>query len=164
MTNKNVSFLDYTIATFLGAGFFPKIPGTFASIIAIIPLLFIPFSLKFITIFSLIILFFFISIPSIKKIEHKHGSDASIIVIDEILGMWLIYLSPFIPITWISIILGLVLFRFFDIIKPGIIGKLNNKEGALYVLLDDITAGLFSAIILHSFYLIYRFVFLIYFF
>ncbi len=162
MLNKKVSYIYYIIATFFGVGFLPKAPGTFASIIALIPLLFIPFSLKFFILTISILIITFISIPIINYIEQQHGSDAQIIVIDEVIGILIIYISPIIPITTLSLIIGLILFRIFDISKPWIIGKLNKKKGAMYVILDDIIAGIFSAIILHIFYFIYRFIFLIY--
>ncbi len=155
--------IDYLVTTFLGAGFFPKAPGTFASIISFLPILLIPYSYKFFALIIGIILILVFSPQMIKRIELKHGDDASIIVIDEVLGILIVFLSPIIPITLISAILGIGLFRFFDIYKPWIIGKINKKKGAKYVLLDDIFAGIFAAISLHLFYFLYRIGFLLYF-
>jgi len=63
--------------------------------------------------------------------------------------VWLIFCSPIVIFNWINVILGIILFRFFDIVKPWIITKINNRQGAIYVLLDDIIAALFTSIILH---------------
>ena len=149
--------IEYVITTFFGAGFFPKIPGTFASLIAFIPIIFIPNEYRFEILFAAIIIFGIVSIPLISKVEREKGNDSSIIVIDEVIGVWLVFCSPFIPISWFSFILGMILFRCFDILKPSIIGKINKKTGAIYVLLDDILAGIFSLILLHLIYFILKF-------
>ena len=51
-------------------------------------------------------------------------------------------------------IIAFILFRFFDILKPGIIGKAENIDGALGIMLDDWLAGIFSAVILLLFYIL----------
>ncbi len=158
-----MKYVDYIIATVFGAGFFPKAPGTFASIVSLIPLFFIPHSYKFLTLLIGIIIILLCSLPIIERVEKKYGNDASIIVIDETVGIWLVFLSPVIPITLLSATVGLILFRLFDIWKPSIIGKINQKQGAKYVLLDDIIAGIFAGIILNLFYFAYRIVFFMYF-
>jgi len=155
--------LDYLVTTFFGAGFFPKAPGTFASILGFTLILFVPYSYKFYVLSIGIILIVLFSPKMIKQVEAENGNDASIIVIDEILGIFIVFLSPIIPITPLSAILGISLFRFFDIYKPGLIRNLNNKKGAKYVLLDDVFAGIFATILLHLFYFLYRIVFLLYF-
>ena len=149
--------LEYVIATFFGAGYFPKLPGTFASIVAFIPIIFIPNQYRFEILFAAIIIFGVAAIPLIAKVEKEKGNDSSIIVIDEAIGIWIVFCSPFIPITWFSFILGLILFRCFDILKPSIIGKINQKTGAIYVLLDDIVAAIATLILLHLIYFILKF-------
>jgi len=149
--------IEYVVATFFGAGFFPKIPGTFASIVAFIPILLLPDFIRPVVLLTVVILLVFVSLPAIKKVETKHGSDAAIIVIDEVIGIFIIFSSPFIPITWLSFIFGIGLFRLFDILKPSIIGKINKKQGAFYVLLDDISAALIVLILLHFIYFILKF-------
>ena len=148
---------EYIVATFFGAGYFPKFPGTFASIVAFIPIIFIPNQYRFEILFAAIIIIGIIAIPQIAKVEKEKGYDNSIIVIDEVIGIWLVFCSPFIPITWFSFILGMILFRCFDILKPSIIGKINEKDGAIYVLLDDIAAAFATLILLHFVYFILKF-------
>ena len=139
---------EYLITTFFGSGYIPIAPGSFASIIALIPLLLINADFHYL-LFPISVIIAVISIPLIKKVEQEKGNDASIIVIDEVIGVWLIFCSPFIFFDWINVIIGIVLFRFFDIVKPCIINKINKKQGAIYVLLDDIIAAFFTSIVLH---------------
>lgn len=75
--------------------------------------------------------------------EHDFGG----IVWDEIAGflitMWLV------PYSWYTLLLGFVLFRFFDILKPWPIKWIDQKvEGGLGIMLDDVLAGIFAGLIL----------------
>ena len=50
--------------------------------------------------------------------------------------------------NWWTALLALVLFRFFDIVKPLGIRKLDERQGAFWVMADDILAGVYSAVVL----------------
>lgn len=74
-------------------------------------------------------------------------------VIDEIVGVW-IPLSLIIPFEeaghkadslWWAVI-ALVLFRFYDMVKPLGIKRLDRMRGAFYVMADDILGGVYAAI------------------
>ncbi|MBQ0721679.1 MAG: phosphatidylglycerophosphatase A [Cycloclasticus sp.] len=71
---------------------------------------------------------------------HDHGG----IVWDEIAGFLLtLYWVTF---SWQNVLLGFVLFRFFDIVKPWPIGWLDRKvDGGLGIMVDDLVAGLMAA-------------------
>lgn len=140
---------EYLVTTFFGSGYFPIASGTFASVIALVPLLLVDADFHYLF-FPISIIVAIISVPFITKVEKLKGNDSPIIVIDEVIGVWLIFCSPIIIFNWINIILGIVLFRFFDIVKPWIISKINSKQGAIYVLLDDVVAAFFTSIILHT--------------
>jgi phosphatidylglycerophosphatase A len=81
--------------------------------------------------------------------------DPSEVVIDEALGQW-IALLPVIwgaaqagvqpAALWPGWIAAFLLFRVFDIWKPGPVGWADRKEGALGVMLDDVIAGLLAAL------------------
>jgi phosphatidylglycerophosphatase A len=78
--------------------------------------------------------------------------DHPAIVIDELAGMW-IAAYPAIHYTTqnervIFVIAAFILFRFFDILKPFPISYLDkNIKGGLGIVLDDVAAGLFAAVI-----------------
>ena len=87
-----------------------------------------------------------LGIISSTKIEKDYGKDASCIIIDEVVGMWVTYL--FLPAELWVFILGLILFRIFDIVKPLYINRLQHLKGGWGVMLDDIAAAIYSNLIM----------------
>ena len=85
-------------------------------------------------------------------IQHNsEKSDPSEVVIDEVIGQWIAVLPIGFTLTvnefsskelWLVWLWAFVSFRFFDIIKLGLVGWADNLGGALGVLLDDILAGI----------------------
>jgi phosphatidylglycerophosphatase A len=59
------------------------------------------------------------------------------------------------PTTWLTVLLGFVVFRFFDILKPWPIKLLDkNVSGGFGIMVDDVLAGIFSCALIHgAFYL-----------
>jgi phosphatidylglycerophosphatase A len=88
----------YLITTFFGSGYFPKFPGTFASVVALFPMILVNTNFHYLF-FPILIIVAIISIPFIKKVEQEKGNDSPIIVIDEVIGVWLIFCSPIIKFT-----------------------------------------------------------------
>lgn len=65
---------------------------------------------------------------------------------DEFVGFWIV--MPFIPSHPWSLVWGFVLFRFFDIVKPWPISWFDrNVQGGLGIMLDDVVAGLYAALV-----------------
>ncbi len=81
------------------------------------------------------------------------GKDASEIIIDEFTGMLVaLYL---LPATMGYVVSAFLLFRFFDIVKPNPINRLEKLEGGLGVMSDDLLAGVYTNLILQAFRLIF---------
>ena len=83
--------------------------------------------------------------------QNSKKSDPSEVVIDEVIGQWIAVLpigftlnvnEPGVKELWFVWLWAFASFRFFDIIKLGMIGWADNLSGALGVLLDDILAGI----------------------
>ena len=84
----------------------------------------------------------------INKVNKK---DPSEVVVDEFSGQMIATSAA--GISPVFNIIAFILFRLFDILKPGIIGKAENIDGALGIMMDDWLAGIFTAIILFLFFL-----------
>ena len=89
-----------------------------------------------------------------NKVEPYWGEDSSRVVIDEVAGMLITML--FIPHNNYFLFLGLVLFRFFDILKPLGIRKMEGLPGGTGVMMDDVLAGVYSNIVLWFGYLVWH--------
>ena len=74
------------------------------------------------------------------------GKDPARVVIDEVSGMCISLL--FVPVSVKYVISALILFRFFDIVKPLYIRKLEKFPGGWGIMLDDVLAGLYANILL----------------
>jgi phosphatidylglycerophosphatase A len=135
------------IATFFGAGYLPRAPGTFASIAALPLYLFLkrlPLMPYLLVVGALTSIGLVVS----GRMEQEWGKDPSRVVIDEVCGLLVTLISR--PAGFRDIALGTVLFRIFDIFKPPPIGIIDRKlPGGLGIMADDLAAGLVSACILH---------------
>jgi len=141
------------LATGFGVGYFPIAPGTLGTLVAI-PIYYflseIPSPIYEITLVG----FFFLAVWSSENAERFFGKkDDQRIVIDEIMGFLVTML--WIPKTILFIIVGFFLFRFFDILKPFPIRRLEKRlKGGYGVVLDDVLAGIYGSIVLHLIHLV----------
>lgn len=133
------------ITSFLYLGYVPHMPGAMGSLGGLI-VYFVVFkcdilyTLTMLSLFTLGVLF---AGEAEKACKMK---DPSMIVIDEACGMLLaLFLVPF---SIYSVILGFILFRVFDILKPPPARGLEKLTGSLGIMLDDIVAALYANIIL----------------
>lgn len=85
-------------------------------------------------------------------VESIWGKDHNRVVIDEVAGMCITLL--WVPVTPLNILIGLFLFRVFDIGKPLFIKRLEHLPGGWGVMFDDILAGIYANLILQLFLLI----------
>jgi len=92
------------------------------------------------------VLILFTGIWSATMVETHWGKDSSRIVIDEAAGMCISLL--FVPVTWKYLLVGLLLFRFFDIVKPLFIRKMESLPGGWGVMMDDVLAGVYTNLLL----------------
>ena len=136
---------------FLATGFFigtvPFAPGTFGSIIGL-PICFLISRLDILIAVICTILFILFAIwmaAAAEKVLKKR--DAGEIVIDEIAGLIVTFIG--IPFTLKTVIVGFIIFRAFDILKPFPIRFIEKKvAGGPGIVLDDVLAGLYANLIL----------------
>ena len=146
-----------------GSGLSPFIPGTAGTLLAILIFYFliIPFLRPFAYIFILtayvllVITSFFFGLYLYRKTMAAE-KDAKIFVWDEFVGMW-IASFPLVVFEyfWPWIILSFTLFRIFDIWKPQPIRYFDKLDSPYGVMMDDVIAGLLSALILTIIFLIF---------
>lgn len=138
---------------FLGLGFglglSPKAPGTVGTLAAL-PFIFITLSypLWLQIVFALVI-----SVLGIwacgKTADDLGVHDHGAIVWDEVAGFYITMLGA--AISWQTLLVGFVLFRFFDIVKPWPISWLDKHlGGGLGIMADDILAGICALICLQA--------------
>jgi phosphatidylglycerophosphatase A len=144
------------ISTVLGIGYIPKGGGTIASAICCLILyLFCRGECSGLALLLTTVFITTVGIWSASKMEVLWGKDNNKIVIDEVAGMCTSLL--FVPLKWDLVVIGFVLFRFFDIIKPVYIRKLEKLPEGWGVMADDLLAGIYSNLILQCFVLSNRF-------
>jgi len=140
-----LSRLSKIIATFFYVGYLPLIPGTFGSAAAFLLYIFLKPGL--LAQYAFLALFLSLGFYFSGKAEKQFNiKDPKYIVIDEVAGMFLTLL--FVPLDLRLLVIGFLLFRVLDTIKPYPADRLQNLNGSAGIMLDDIVAGLYANMIL----------------
>ncbi len=142
------------LATGFGSGYSPVAPGTVGALMGLLLLYgwqsITPVGYftehNFLPLIVMTIIFNMVGVYVTNKVEKDWGPDPSRVVIDEIVGMWITVL--WIPPTLINWGIGFVIFRFFDIVKPFGIRRLESIKGGWGVMLDDVLAGVYANLVL----------------
>ena len=139
-------YLARFVSTGAFTGYFPFAPGTFGSFI-MAGILYCssvssPLMLSVIT-----AVLFFAGVFASEQTEKELGKDPSIVVIDEMAGMTCSLL--FLPKTLVVWFAAFLLFRIFDIVKPYPIRRLEKVKGGWGIMLDDIGAGIYTAVLMN---------------
>lgn len=130
-------------ASWFGAGLLPGAPGTFGSLAAV-PLLLLFNHLGGLYEGGALVIFIAAAIWSSHLSQKRLGrNDPPEVVVDEVAGFLLTLFL--LPLTGLTLGLGFVLFRLFDIVKPFPIRTLERKlSGGVGVVLDDLLAGVYA--------------------
>lgn len=148
--------LAYVIATVGLVGHVRPAPGTWGSLAAL------PLALGLhmmggtgVLVVSTVLVFLIGIWATARVTAGKPDHDPSYIVIDEVVGQW-VALWPVslgaaqsgadILDLWPGWIAAFLLFRLFDITKPGPVGWADRRKDAIGVMLDDVVAGVFAAV------------------
>jgi phosphatidylglycerophosphatase A len=145
------------ISRFLAAGFYsgysPIAPGTAGSAVAWVIFILIP-GLRDVPLLLTSIVVFFIGVKVATDVEKTDGHDASVIVIDEVVGMWISLLFLPASISWTGWVAAFFIFRLFDIIKPFPAGRSQKLPAGWGIMVDDMFAGIYTNLAVQ---LIFRF-------
>jgi len=152
--------LNWFFLTLFYSGHVAKAPGTVATLVSL------PLGVAVLmffgsqTLFMLSVLITLIAIKGIDKHEAiVQTHDDSRIVIDELVGMWIaLSIAPAVTFSWadlstfsngiaVQIGLSFLFFRWYDIAKPSMIGRIDREvKGGLGVMGDDVLAGFAAGI------------------
>ncbi len=134
----------HLLAVGFGSGLSPFAPGTMGTLAAIPPYILLA-QLELLPYLGVLIAGFLLGIylcefTSRTLNVHDHGG----IVWDEFIGFWITMIA--VPsLNWQWVVMGFVLFRFFDIVKPWPV-KLADKRigGGFGIMIDDVLAGIYA--------------------
>lgn len=135
------------VATFGYVGYAPVAPGTFGSaaglaLFVLLRAIGLPW-LEPVTIVAL-----FVAGTWAGNVAERYfgGIDPGPVVIDEVLGMLVTLM--FVPVSWAGALLGFLLFRVLDIVKPWPARQMENLHGGIGVMADDAMAAVYGNILM----------------
>jgi phosphatidylglycerophosphatase A len=131
-----------------GIGFLPFAPGTFASLAAALLFFFVPASQNPLYLVPMIALSIVLGVWSGGAMEEELGQDPSSAVIDEVAGQWIALVA--LPGTPLVVLLSFILFRIFDILKPGPVDRAQRLPGGWGIMADDVLAGILANLSLRA--------------
>ena len=136
--------LHKLVASVFGIGY-AKGGGTYASMVCCIVWILIPAGNIYWQVFFTLIVCG-IGVWSSNVVDAFWGKDSTKVVIDEVAGMMITLIAM--PVNWKYVAIGLVLFRFFDIVKPLFIRSMEKLPKGWGVMADDVLAGFYSHLVL----------------
>jgi phosphatidylglycerophosphatase A len=153
ITPRRFSGLLSAIATLGPIGYLPA-PGTAGSLVAVILGAFVTVYFGMMTLVVMIVIATLLSFPAIDAHHAMTGKhDNKEIIIDEVVGQWLVLLAIPLSPMWerdylLLVALGFVLFRVFDILKPPPVSTAEDLPGAAGVIADDVMAGALAGVLI----------------
>ncbi len=142
--------LPRLLATWFGCGYAPKGPGTAGSLAAVV-IAWLLHEYAAVGPWGFAILALALTGPAIwaaDRTARETGlKDPQIVVVDEVVGQW-ITLAGAAHLNWRSWLAAFALFRAFDIWKPAPVRQLERAPGGAGIVLDDMMAGVYAALVL----------------
>jgi phosphatidylglycerophosphatase A len=136
--------LAILLATVGYVGHFPFAPGTAGSAAALVLYVLLrwagaPF---FVDVVIIVALFATGCWAGSVAEAHYGRTDPGYVVLDEVIGMLVTLL--FVPVSWSGVLIGFLLFRAFDIVKPFPARQCERWHGGLGIMADDVVAGIYG--------------------
>jgi phosphatidylglycerophosphatase A len=141
-----VKKVAYFVASCGYAGYFPFAPGTAGSAVGVLFDRFLRLTVPAWTQGLAIVVLTIAGILAADLVEKDTHEDPSLVVVDELVGMLLSFFL--LPLSWTGLVVGFLIFRFFDIIKPFPCRQSERLPGGLGIMADDVIAGLYTNLVL----------------
>lgn len=144
--------IKHLTGSLAGLGFLPVAPGTWASLATLLFVYPVSLLTGMTGLIFLVLGSSLLSLWAAGACENKWGRDPAVFVMDEFAGQSLTFLftvfSGEFPADVFILVTGFLLFRFFDILKPLGIHRLQHLPSGFGILLDDLLSGIYACIIL----------------
>ena len=135
--------LAHVIAVWFGCGHVPYAPGH-SGTIGTIPLYLLVRPYGPIGVAATALLVTLVGVWASGRVERRLGiKDPQIVCVDEVAGVLVTWIAA--PPTWRGLIVGGLLFRLFDQIKPWPARAAEKLPGGWGVMIDDVAAGAWGA-------------------
>jgi phosphatidylglycerophosphatase A len=136
------------IASWFGSGFLPGAPGTWGSLAALpFAWLIVLYAGPWPLLAVANILFFIGWLASHIAIRSGADQDPGWIVVDEVVGQWIVLAA--LPLNIFAYAIGFALFRLFDIWKPFPIRQVERRCGGGFgIMIDDVLAAIYALILI----------------
>ena len=139
--------LGLFIATCGYIGYAPVAPGTFGSAAGLLVYAAVRSSGSSLVEVAAIVILFMVGVWSGTEAEHHFGNvDPAPVVLDEVVGMMITL--AFLPVNWVGALVGFVVFRLFDVIKPWPAARFERLPGGLGVMADDGMAAVYGNLVM----------------
>jgi phosphatidylglycerophosphatase A len=139
--------LSWALATWFGCGFAPIAPGT-AGTLGAVPLYLVVARFGPQALWLAIAVVTGAGIWAASRVARElRVKDPQLVVIDEVAGL-LVTMLPVSHVSWSALVAGVLLFRFFDIVKPWPVRWLEKLPGGWGIVLDDVAAGIMGAAVM----------------
>jgi phosphatidylglycerophosphatase A len=135
------------VATFFGVGYLRPGPGTWGSAATVLLWWLVarwiahswqPWAAALLALTAVLV-----GIPAATQVARASSrKDPQFVVIDEVAGQLITLIAA--PTTWQSLLLGFILFRAFDIVKPPPVRQLERLPEGVGIVVDDVGAGLYG--------------------
>jgi phosphatidylglycerophosphatase A len=143
----------WAIGTFLGAGLLRPGPGTYGSaaaaliwLVAATGLHLTTAHLAWLTLAGALVAVV-VGIPAATVVERESGrQDPGHVVIDEVAGQWIALIFSRVDLT--RLLVGFLLFRLLDIVKPWPVRQLESLPAGWGIMLDDVAAGVYALLLM----------------
>jgi phosphatidylglycerophosphatase A len=140
--------LAFVFATGFGSGYSPFAPGTAGSAVG---LLFV-WAMSFLDVTGQIVFTLVVTALAMIAADIVATStglkDPGLVVADEIAGMMVTMIA--IPLTWKSVLIGFLLFRVMDVVKPPPARQFERYKGGIGIVADDLMAGVYAHLALRG--------------